>query len=63
MAEAVNSTEVLDRVPEGWRVIDDANMAPNGYRFICNNKSRWSGEYKHALVPEDAAHDWQRDNP
>lgn len=58
----VNGTEVLDHVPEGWRVIGGANMAPNGYRFINNNKSRWSGQYKHALVSEEVACDWWRDN-
>lgn len=45
---------VLDRVPEGWRVLHNANAAPKGYKWICNRKSRWSGEYQHALAPEDA---------
>lgn len=57
----VNGMEVLDHVPEGWKVIGGANMAPNGYRFINNNKSRWSDEYRHALVPEDVAYEWWRD--
>lgn len=53
---------VLDHVPAGWRVIGGANMAPEGFRFICNNKSRWSGEYKHALVPDEVAHEWWFNN-
>lgn len=48
----INGIEVLGHIPEGWRVIKNANMAPRGYRFICNNKSRWSGEYRHALIQE-----------
>lgn len=53
---------ILDHVPEGWRVIAGANMAPHGYRFICNNKPRWSGEYQHALVSEDVAGEWWWNN-
>lgn len=48
----INGIEVLDHIPEGWRVIKNVNMAPRGYQFICNNKSRWSGEYRHALIQE-----------
>ena len=45
-------TEVLDKVPDGWVALDRALTAPRGYVFVCNRKSRWSGEYRHALVPE-----------
>lgn len=45
-------TEVLDKVPDGWVVLDGALTAPRGYVFVCNRKSRWGGEYRHALVPE-----------
>ena len=47
-------TEVLDKVPDGWVVLDRALTAPRGYVFVCNRKSRWGGEYRHALVPEKA---------
>ena len=45
-------TEVLDKAPDGWGVLDRALTAPRGYVFVCNRKSRWGGEYRHALVPE-----------
>ena len=44
---------VLDRLPKGWRYLYGATTAPLGYRWACNNKSRFGGEYRHALVKED----------
>lgn len=58
----INGIEEFDSVPDGWVVLRNANMAPLGFRFICNNKSRWSGEYKHALVHEEAAREWLHDH-
>lgn len=55
--------EVLDHVPEGWRVLTGAIEHPHGYEWICNNKSRFSDEYRHALVPEEVAREWRRNNP
>lgn len=60
--EAVKGMEVLDHVPEGWKVIGGATAHPSGYRWINNNKSRFGGEYKQALVPEDVAYDWWLNN-
>ena len=51
--EEVRGMAVLDHVPEGWKVIDGYTNVPAGYRFINNNKSRFDGEYQHALVKED----------
>ena len=50
-------SEVLDEVPEGWKVIKGASMAPNGYVFVSNGKSRFTSpqEYKSALVPKEVA--------
>lgn len=53
---------ILDHVPEGWKVIGGATAHPAGYRWINNNKSRFSGEYKQALVPEDVACEWWINN-
>ena len=53
--EEVRGMAVLDHVPEGWKVVGGCTNAPAGYRFINNNKSRFGGEYKHALVKEDVA--------
>jgi len=44
---------VLDHAPEGWKVVGGCTNAPAGYRFISNNKSRFGGEYQHALVKEE----------
>ncbi len=50
-------SDVLDEVPEGWKVMKGAAMAPRGYMFACNGKSRFANpsEYKSALVPIEAA--------
>ena len=53
--EEVRGMAVLDHVPEGWKVVSGCTNAPLGYRFINNNKSRFGGEYQHALVKEDIA--------
>ena len=60
--EKINGVKVFNYIPAGWKVVDGANMVPNGYRFISNNKSRWSGEYEHALVPEGIAYEQRVDN-
>lgn len=60
--EEVRGMVVLDHVPEGWKVIGGATAHPSGYRWINNNKSRFGGEYKQALVPEDVAYDWWFNN-
>ena len=60
--EEVRGMVVLDHVPEGWRVVGGCTNAPAGCRFINNNKSRFGGEYQHALVKEDVAIEWWRDN-
>ncbi len=43
---------ILDEVPEGWKCCSGATAAPLGYAWYWNQKSRWSGEYEHALVKE-----------
>lgn len=58
----VSGTEVLDYVPEGWRVIGGAVTHPPGLRWIDNRRSRFNGERERALVPEEVAYDWWRDN-
>ena len=60
--EEVRGMVVLDYVPEGWKVVGGCTNAPAGYRFINNKKSRFGGEYQHALVKEDVAIEWWRDN-
>lgn len=45
---------VLDHLPDGWRYLDGASTAPLGHRWACNGRSRFGGEYRHALVREDA---------
>ena len=54
--------QILECIPEGWQVLIGATTAPKGYRFICNNKSRWSNERKTALVAKEIADEWIRDN-
>lgn len=48
----INGTPVLNRMPDGWRKLEGATTAPQGYVWICNNKSRMSGERETALIPK-----------
>ena len=41
---------VYDEMPEGWKEIEGALTAPNGYVWIWNCKSRFSKEFRHALL-------------
>jgi len=42
--------EVLDKMPDGWKVCKGATTAPYGYVWINNGKSLFTGEYNHALL-------------
>ena len=59
--EEARGMVVLDHVPEGWKVVGGCTNVPAGYRLINNNKSRFGGEYQHALVSEigGQAIDWE----
>lgn len=41
---------VFKKIPEDWVVVDGAVTVPKGYILICNNKSRFSGQRKIALL-------------
>lgn len=41
---------VYDKLPKGWVIIKGATTAPCGYKWISNNKSRFSGERKLAFI-------------
>ena len=45
-----NGVKFLDSMPEGWKEINGATTAPNGYKWIFNGKSIFSKEYEHALL-------------
>lgn len=42
--------KVFNKIPKGWRILIGATTAPRGLVWICNNKSRFGGEYQHALL-------------
>ena len=42
--------EILETIPPGWRGVRDATNIPDGYQLICNNKSRFCGKRKTALI-------------
>lgn len=48
----VDVVKVYKKLPKGWRFLEGANN-PKGYQWASNNKSLFSGEYKHALVETD----------
>lgn len=43
---------ILNEIPDGWGYIKNATTAPAGYRWICNKKSLFSGDYESALLKE-----------
>lgn len=45
-----DKTAKLDRLPKGWKALEGATTAPKGWVWASNGKSRFSGEYEHALV-------------
>lgn len=45
--------ERLVKVPDGWKKIEGAMIAPKGYSWYSNGKSRFSGEYECALVKDE----------
>jgi len=47
-------SEVLEKLPDGWRVIGTVGTAPLGTVWACNGKSRFAPGYESALVREDA---------
>ena len=43
-------TPIKNKLPSGWRVIKETLTDPNGYKWICNNKSVFDKNYKKALL-------------
>lgn len=44
--------KILNKLPNGWRVIEGALTAPIGYKWVNNGKSVFSKEYRQALLKE-----------
>ena len=42
--------KIYTEIPTGWRVTENTTTQPNGYKFINNNKSRFSGQRKIGLL-------------
>jgi hypothetical protein len=42
--------KIYDKMPKGWKRLKGAQTARRGYEWICNGKSRFGGEYRHALL-------------
>ncbi len=47
----VGDSKVMTSVPKGWREIEGATTAPEGFKWITNGKSMFGGEREQALVP------------
>ena len=41
---------ILNKIPTGWKKIEGALTAPNGYDWYNNCKSRFKPGYKSALI-------------
>ena len=42
----------LDELPDGWRYLEGATTAPNGWRWA-GHGSLFGGGYEHALIRDD----------
>lgn len=40
----------LEKLPDGWKFDEGAVTAPKGYKWANNGKSRFSPDYRQALV-------------
>ncbi len=47
-----SQVQYFDEIPFGWMPIKGATTAPVGYEWISNGKSRFSADYRIALVKE-----------
>lgn len=45
----IKKNQIYDSLPEGWKIRKDS-IAPQGYIWIWNGKSRFGGEYRHGLM-------------
>lgn len=45
-----SKVKVVDSLPDGWKEYKRATTAPKGYVWVTNNKSRFGGERKAALM-------------
>ena len=45
--------EILDHIPDGWKAVPDAPAIPKGFVMVTNGKSRFSKDYKCAMIPEE----------
>jgi hypothetical protein len=48
---------ILNKLPDGWRYIENTNTEPKGYKWACNNKSMFSRDYEHALIKKGGEND------
>lgn len=47
----VGNAQVKTTVPKGWKELEGATTAPNGFKWIYNGKGRFGGGFEQALVP------------
>lgn len=47
----VGNAQVKTTVPKGWKELEGATTAPNGFKWITNGKSMFGGGFEQALVP------------
>lgn len=45
--------DVITSMPEGWKRVEGATTAPNGYVIVSNNKSRLGGERETKLIKQE----------
>ena len=44
--------EIVEKIPDGWKILEGATTAPKGYKWVYNGKSLFSGKREKALLKE-----------
>lgn len=45
--------DVIKELPKGWKKVEGATTAPNGYIVVSNNKSRFDGNRETKLIKQE----------
>ena len=44
--------KIVEKIPDGWKILEGATTAPKGYKWVYNGKSLFSGKREKALLKE-----------
>lgn len=44
--------KIVEKMPDGWKILEGATTAPKGYKWVYNGESLFSGKREKALLKE-----------